>query len=287
MSTKTKDQLLLTYRKSNKSRRANILAKAGFATEADYIAYLLAPDAVKTDEESDMLDQVIAFDTTGSMSGYIGAVKKHVKDLIPKLFAENPNLRLKVIAFGDYCDMIGKNKFGKAYQESALTDDENALISFVTNAQGTSGGDGDEFYELVIKKVIEETPWRAGSKRAMLFIADAGPHALGYSYSNYVENNQIDWKEEAKKAAAIGLQIDTLNCGSGYQASFYRPLSEMTNGVNIPFSSQDKTQHAVYAATSVRGSFASKAKFRASMADAFEMGDDELIGTYKSLSSKL
>ena len=38
------------------------------------------------------LDMVIAFDTTGSMSKYIGAVKEHVKELIPKLFKQNPNL---------------------------------------------------------------------------------------------------------------------------------------------------------------------------------------------------
>lgn len=29
------------------------------------------------------LDMVIAFDTTGSMASYIGAVKKYVKELIP------------------------------------------------------------------------------------------------------------------------------------------------------------------------------------------------------------
>lgn len=31
-----------------------------------------------------MLDMVIAFDTTGSMSAYINAVKNHVKELVPR-----------------------------------------------------------------------------------------------------------------------------------------------------------------------------------------------------------
>lgn len=39
------------------------------------------------------LDMVIAFDTTGSMSSYISAVKEHVKELVPKLFKQNPDLR--------------------------------------------------------------------------------------------------------------------------------------------------------------------------------------------------
>jgi len=297
---KTNEQLLLEYKKSNKERRAKILEKSGFATETEYLKSLMEEDVPsgspaaaklfkKNDkaEETDMLDQVIAFDTTGSMSLYIEAVRKHVKDLIPKLFKENPNLRLKVIAFGDYCDMEGPDRFGKAYQETALTDNEQELIKFVTNAKNTNGGDEDEFYELVLHKVIKETPWRAGAKRAMLLIGDCDPHPVGYSCGRIVTNNRIDWREEAKKASEIGLQIDTLSCGNIAVARFYKPLSEITNGVNIPFQSSSKTQDAVYAATSVRGSKLSKRAFEASYTVALDSGDKELIGTYKSLSSKL
>lgn len=284
--SETKEKLLLKYRKANKQARVKILEKAGFETEAAYLAWLMMPDVVE-EEETDLLDQVIAFDTTGSMSGYIAAVKAHVKELIPKLFTENKNLRLKIVAFGDYCDMISDTQFGKAYQQSELTNDQNELIKFVENAENTSGGDGDEFYELVIKRVVEETPWRNGSRRAFMLIADAGPHHVGYSHAPQVRNAQIDWREEAKKAAALGIQIDTLNCGAGYQTSFYRPLSDMTNGVNIPFSTQGKTTEAVYAATSVRGSSLSKKGFERSFRAAMDSGDEELIGTYKALSSKL
>ena len=96
------------------------------------------------------LDMVIAFDTTGSMAEYIEAVRKEVADLIPKLFKNNPDLRLGIVAFGDYCDMINAQKFGKAYQCIMPTDNENALINFVMSSKDTSGGDGDEFYELVL-----------------------------------------------------------------------------------------------------------------------------------------
>ena len=147
------------------------------------------------------LDMVIAFDTTGSMASYINAVKRHVKELIPKLFKQNPDLRIGVVAFGDYCDMPSKDKFGNAYQVCELTDNENKLIEFITNAQDTSGGDYAEFYELVIKKIVEETNWREGSTKAVLLIADAKPHNVGYSYMDRVVNNQIDWRKEAKKAA--------------------------------------------------------------------------------------
>lgn len=78
-----------------------------------------------------MLDMVIAFDTTGSMCAYIEAVKLNIKKLIPKLFEQNSNLRIGLVAFGDYCDMPRKDKFGKAYQVCELTNDETRLIELL------------------------------------------------------------------------------------------------------------------------------------------------------------
>lgn len=74
------------------------------------------PKVVEPSTTDGMLDMVIAFDTTGSMSAYINAVKTHVKELVPKLFSSNPDLRIGIVAFGDYCDMKSKDNFGKAYQ---------------------------------------------------------------------------------------------------------------------------------------------------------------------------
>lgn len=99
-----------------------------------------------------MLDMVIAFDTTGSMVAYIEDVRKQVAELIPKLFKDNEDLQLGIIAFGDYCDMNSKYDFGDAYQCLPLTNNENDIIKFIRNTKDTSGGDGDEFYELVIKR---------------------------------------------------------------------------------------------------------------------------------------
>lgn len=61
----------------------------------------------------------------------------------------------KIVAFGDYCDMNSKSDFGNAYQVIDLTDNEKELIKFVKNARNTSGGDGDELYELVRRNFLE------------------------------------------------------------------------------------------------------------------------------------
>lgn len=238
----------------------------------------------KVSSDDGMLDMIIAFDTTGSMESYIDAVKKHVKELIPKLFKQNPNLRIGIVAFGDYYDMPSKDKFGEAYQVCPLTDDENELIRFITDAQDTDGGDSDEFYELVIKKIVEETNWREDSTKAVLLIADARPHPVGYSYHDIVVNNQIDWEEEAKKAAEKGIKFDTLTIWD-YTSNWYKRLSKITNGVSAPFSTSSKTSNLVEAAALARGGEATKSLYYATM-DSFK-DDAEMTAVYTAYSKEV
>lgn len=199
------------------------------------------------------LDMVIAFDTTGSMAAYIDDVRHQVAEMIPRIFKDNEDLRLGIVAFGDYCDMNSRDDFGDAYQCIPLTDNENDIIKFVRESKDTSGGDGDEFYELVLKKIIDESPWREDSSKAILLIADADPHEVGYTYRDYVAGNQIDWKIEAKKAADMKIKIDTVSiCGRPW----YKELSAMTNGISVPFKSSGKTGAMIETATTARSAMA-------------------------------
>lgn len=199
------------------------------------------------------LDMVIAFDTTGSMAAYIDDVRHQVAEMIPRIFKDNEDLRLGIVAFGDYCDMENRDNFGDAYQYILLTDNENDIIKFVKESKDTSGGDGDEFYELVLKKIIDESPWREDSSKAILLIADADPHEVGYTYRDYVVGNQIDWRIEAKKAADMKIKIDTVSiCGRPW----YKELSAMTNGISVPFKSSGKTGTMIETATTARSAMA-------------------------------
>lgn len=231
-----------------------------------------------------MLDMVIAFDTTGSMCAYIEAVKLNIKKLIPKLFEQNSNLRIGLVAFGDYCDMPRKDEFGKAYQVCELTNDETRLIEFVTKAKNTSGGNSDEFYELVIKKIVEETNWREGSTKAVLLIADAEPHRVGYSYNDRVVNNQIDWREEAKKAAEKGIKFDTLTIN---KTGWYKELSSTTNGVSAPFSTSSKTSQLVEAAALARGGEKTRGLYETTMGSFEASGDIEMAAVYAAYSKEV
>ncbi len=244
------------------------------------------PKVVEPSTTDGMLDMVIAFDTTGSMSAYINAVKTHVKELVPKLFSSNPDLRIGIVAFGDYCDMKSKSDFGKAYQVLDLTNNENKIIEFINNAQNTSGGDGDEFYELVIKKITEETSWREGSTKAVLLIADAQPHSVGYSYKSIVNKAQIDWREEAKKAAEKGIKFDTMTI-EPMCVKWYQELSAITNGISVPFKNSSKTSQVVEAAALSRGGTRTKALYEATMDSFAAMGDTEMTAVYNAYSKEV
>lgn len=225
------------------------------------------------------LDMVIAFDTTGSMARYIEAVRKEVSALIPQLFKDNEDLRLGIVAFGDYCDMNNAQDYGDAFQCIAPTANENDLIRFVLNSRDTSGGDGPEFYELVIKKIVEDTQWREGSTRSILLIADAVPHEVGYSYENIIKGSQIDWRVEAKKAADNKIKIDTVTITD---APWFRELSAMTNGVSVPFHTGDKTAELVRVSVMSRGSMKARATFDYLMEACEESNDEEMKAVFHS-----
>lgn len=244
------------------------------------------PKVAESSATDGMLDMVIAFDTTGSMSAYINAVKTNVKELVPKLFSSNPDLRIGIVAFGDYCDMKAPTLYGKAYQVLDLTNDENKIIKFINEAQNTSGGDGDEFYELVIKKITEETAWREGSTKAVLLIADAAPHKVGYSYKDIVSNAQIDWREEAKKASELGIKFDTMTIDP-LHSKWYKELSALTNGVSVPFDNSSKTSQLIEASALSRGGESTRGLYKTKMKEAKESGDIETQAIYCAYSKNI
>lgn len=293
MTNKILEKVYYTYRKANKAAKKRMLEIYGYKTEQEFLiaAGILKPEDIivaekkpakkatkKKTSTGDLVDYVIAFDTTGSMAPYLDGVRKHVRELIPNLFKQIPNLQMRVIAFGDYCDMESKTKFGRAYQESAFTTNENDLIEFVNRAQSTSGGDADEFYELVIHKITNETPWRKGSKRNVLFIGDCNPHNKNYQYRDFVTTS-LDWTEEAQKASKLGIQFDTLSI-QGYD--FYEVLAKITGGICTPFKNAKKMDKIVEMAMTSRYN---KTSFKTAYARATADGDLELMGAYKSYST--
>lgn len=130
-----------------------------------------------------------SFDTTGSMSSCINEVKGKVQDLIQRLQADIPGIRIAVFAHGDYCD-----KHNYITKHIDFSTNVAELCEWVKNVGSTGGGDGDECYELVLKEV-QSLSWTPGSQRALVVIGDADPHEPGYKYGG--KTYRIDWRNEA------------------------------------------------------------------------------------------
>jgi hypothetical protein len=287
MSKQLFETLLAKLKRAGQDRKLKLATEAGYSTVVSYKEYLEGMIDVTVATEpivyENITDMVIAFDTTGSMSSYVKAVKNHVTELIPQLFSDNPGLNLSIVAFGDYCDMRGVNDFGKAYQVIDLTDDIDALTTFITNSQNTHGGDSDEFYELVIQKINNETTWRPGTSKSVLFIGDANPHKVGYKHRNIPQGNMIDWKVEAERANALGIVYDTLTISR--RTTFYSELSQTTGGICLPFNNSSRTNDLVRGSAAARGGTRSAAAFNSLSMAAEASGDTEMTKVYSMYKS--
>lgn len=175
-------------------------------------------------------DIVFTFDTTGSMYPCLTQVRRSIRNTVIRLFNDIPNLRIGIIAHGDYYD---KNS---TYVTKILnlTNDDLKIVDFVMNVGPTGGGDSPECYELVLNEARTKLQWQAGREKILVMIGDDVPHNVGYRY-NYV-NNTIDWRNELGLILESDIHVYGIHCMPGvrrHSESFYREIAKKTEGYYI------------------------------------------------------
>ena len=148
---------------------------------------VLHPPTTTVHDGPKPIEIAFCFDTTGSMSTCIEAVKENVKTIIQRLFMDIPFLKIAVLAHGDYCD----SDVFYLYKLVNFTNDVNALCTFVNDVEGTGGGDWEECYELMLLKSREELCWSAHTQKSLVMIGDAIPHLPDYLMPNNVSDNSV------------------------------------------------------------------------------------------------
>ncbi|XP_060578149.1 uncharacterized protein LOC132735233 [Ruditapes philippinarum] len=173
------------------------------------------------------MEIVFSFDTTGSMYECIEEVRGRVSDMIQRLQADIPGIKIAIFAHGDYCDK------GTAYVTKFIdfTDDVAKAVDFVKNAKNTwGGGDGGECYELVMHEVRTKLSWTPGSQRALVLIGDDGPHGPSFRQNKL----KLDWRKEADSLASIGVRIYSVQCDDYEPADyFYAGIAQRTDGQHL------------------------------------------------------
>jgi len=141
---------------------------------------------------------VFSFDTTGSMQPCIAQVRKQLRDLAELMFTEIPNLKMGLIAHGDYCD--GAN----CMSVLDLTSNLDEIMKFINDTPNTSGGDAPECYELVLHKAQSlNWPEEGG---ALVLIGDATPHPKEQN------PDKLDWKDELRALMAKKVNVFPMQC---------------------------------------------------------------------------
>lgn len=175
------------------------------------------------------MDVVVSFDTTGSMYPCLTQVRREVENFIGGMFKEFKELRIGIIAHGDYCDK--DNPYTIIYKE--LSRDAVELSKFVRNVDRTYGGDADECYELVLNLAhSDKMNWREDADKIFIMIGDASPHS-----PRYPENkDNLDWMKETEGLARCGIKVFAVHALAGLRSSsrgFYKRVAEDTMGVYL------------------------------------------------------
>ena len=173
---------------------------------------------------SELIELVISFDTTGSMYPVLSEVRRRVDETTKQLFAAIPNLRIGIVAHGDYCD-AGRPYVTKHLQ---LTNDPNAVSYFVRNVEPTGGGDAPECYELVLHEVGTQMAWTEGSKRVLAMIGDEVPHGPAHN------PKRLNWQTEVDNLLNLGVMIHGVQAMHNRHAeSFYSTMANKTGGAHL------------------------------------------------------
>jgi hypothetical protein len=174
------------------------------------------------------IDVVFVFDTTGSMYPCIREVRRFIAETAQRLFAEIPELRIAVLAHGDYCDRY------ESYLTKHIDFSNSAaqVTEFVTNVGGTSGGDAPEAYEYALRECRRALSWRDMSTRAIVLIGDATPHEPEEVMRMFGE--RIDWREELEALADRATPVFAVQCAD-YPSSkrFFAEAARVTNGYHL------------------------------------------------------
>lgn len=187
-----------------------------------------APVKAKKDTAtSEVIDVMISFDTTGSMGPCIQQVRKNTVALVERLFKDIPDLRIGIIAHGDYADR------GETYVTKMLdfSRDPKKITNFVKTCGNTCGYDEAECYELVLHEARTLASWEDGRNKVLVMIGDATPHPPSY----HENTKRLDWKKECAALGRDGVSVYTVQClrYSHRNDFFWKGMADITGGHHL------------------------------------------------------
>jgi len=172
------------------------------------------------------IEVVFSFDTTGSMYPCLTQVRRTLKENVERLFREIPNIRIGVIAHGDYCDA----RSSYVTKHFDLSSNVRDICRFVDSVGDTGGGDSPECYELVLYEARTQMSWTSGKAKVLALIGDDVPHG-----PEYRENTKkIDWRNELGLLLEAGINVYGVQAlNRRHATNFYEEIARKTGGFHL------------------------------------------------------
>ncbi len=116
------------------------------------------------------LDIVFIFDSTSSMAGFLQQVKIKIRNMVETFKQLVPTIRIGMVTYRD----TGEEFVTRSHK---LTHGTRSLRKFLIEIDPIGGGDREEAVDEAFRIAIEEFNWKKKSKKIILLIGDAPPHA--------------------------------------------------------------------------------------------------------------
>lgn len=172
------------------------------------------------------VDIAISFDTTGSIYPALAEIRRKVVTFIDTLFKETPNLRISLIAHGDYNDRY-------APIVVPLTSDKSKLIHFAQTVGETNGfGNGGEAYGWAMS-LAADLDWKA-EKRVYILIGDENVHEGGQKIASGGYRAEFTvphyWRSEQNRLIQSDVKTIVVRClNRSDSVKFHNELARMNN----------------------------------------------------------
>jgi hypothetical protein len=116
------------------------------------------------------LEIVFIFDSSSSMAQFLIQIKFKIRNMVETFKQLVPTARIGLVTYRD----IGEEFVTRAHQ---LTYGTKSLREFLIEIEAIGGGDREEAVDEALRVAIDEFNWKKKSKKIILLIGDAPPHA--------------------------------------------------------------------------------------------------------------
>jgi len=166
------------------------------------------------------VELVFALDTTGSMSGLIEGAKQKIWSLASFVAQgqPTPDLRVGLIAYRDVGDAYVTRVFD-------LDSDLDRVYRRLRSFQAEGGGDAPEHVARALEESVDKMSWSKPQSvvKVIYLVGDAPPH------TDYQDG--YDYGRAARAAAAKGIQLHTILCGTNHDAEVaWRKIASLGGG---------------------------------------------------------